>query len=84
MDKTLAALKSLYLIPNPFQIWAWVLTLLAVLFFFPGTRRIGGMGFLVVLGCMGFFFGMQKMMGDFAPKEVPVDTPSPTGRRRRH
>lgn len=84
MEKTLQPLKQLYLVPNPFQLWAWILTVLAVLFLIPGTRRTGGIGFLVGLGCMGIFFGLQRMMGDFAPKDkAPVATPPPGRVRHR-
>lgn len=83
MDKFIEVTKKLYLVPNEFQIWAWVLTLLAILVCFKGTRRFGGIWFLVILICMGLFFGLRKAMNDFAPKEIPKETPKPTTKRRR-
>ncbi|MBC8136329.1 MAG: hypothetical protein H8F28_10625 [Fibrella sp.] len=85
MDKNIEIIKKLYLVPNEFQIWAWILTTLAILFCFKGTRRIGGTWFLVILVCMGLFFGLKKAMNDFAPKEVPKEAPKKqTGRKRLH
>lgn len=84
MDKNIEVLRKLYLIPNDFQIWAWILTVMAVLFCFKGTRRFGGMGFGVIVVCMGIFFGLRKAMSDFAPSDIPKATPTPQGRRRMH
>ncbi len=85
MDKNIEILKKLYLVPNDFQIWAWVLTALTILFFFKGTRRTGGIWFLVILACMGLFFGLKKAMNDFAPYEIHEEAPKKqTGRRRTH
>lgn len=83
MDKNVEIIKKLYLVPNEFQIWLWVLTLLAIVFCFKGTRRIGGTGFLVVLGCMALFFGLKRAMNDFAPKDVPKEVPKQSTRRKR-
>ena len=82
MDKNIEVIKHLYLVPNTFQIWAWILTLLAVLFCFKSTRRIGGTWFLVVLICMALFFGVNKAMHDFAPTEVPKETQKPAANHR--
>ena len=82
MDKNIQLLQKLYLVSNPFQLWAWILTALALLFLIPGTRRMGGIWFLVILACMGVFFGLQRMMNDFAPKDASLETPKATGRRR--
>jgi hypothetical protein len=85
MDKIIEVIKKLYLVPNEFRIWLWILTAFAILFCFKGTRRMGGTGFLVILGCMGLFFGLKRAMNDFAPKEVPKEVPKQsTGRRRMH
>ncbi len=82
MDKNIEAIKKLYLVPGDFQIWTWVLTILAVLLLFKGTRRIGGTWFLVVLVCMGVFFGLRKAMGDFAPDPIKTGPPKPAGHQR--
>ena len=83
MDKNIEILKKLYLVPNEFQIWAWVLTALAILFCFKGTRRLGGTWFLVILVCMALFFGLRKAMSDFAPYDERREEPKKqTGRRR--
>ncbi|MBC7808431.1 MAG: hypothetical protein H7145_20035 [Akkermansiaceae bacterium] len=85
MDKNIEIIKKLYLVPNEFQLWAWILTTLAILFCFKGTRRFGGMWFLVILVCMGLYFGLTRAMKDFAPKEIPKqETKQQTGRRRLH
>lgn len=82
MDKNIEAIKKLYLVPGDFQIWAWVLTLLAIMVLFKGTRRIGGTWFLVVLVCMGIFFGLRKAMGDFAPAPINEEHSKPAARQR--
>ena len=84
MDKNLEVLKKLYLVPNPFQFWVIALTLLAILFLFKGSRRLAGIWFLVTLACMGIFFSLQKMMKDFAPKDVSVEPPPKTTSRHHH
>ncbi|MBC8143447.1 MAG: hypothetical protein H7Y38_18620 [Armatimonadetes bacterium] len=82
VEKILQPLKQLYLVPNPFQLWAWILTVLAILFLIPGTRRTGGIGFLVGVGCMGIFFGLQRIMNDYAPSEKKIEATPPPGRVR--
>ena len=65
-------IKALYLVHNDFQLWAWIFTACALLFLIKPTRRFGGGGILVALGCMGIFFAVRMMMHDFAPPDPDI------------
>jgi hypothetical protein len=69
MDMFLHNVRAIYLHPNPFQVWAWVLTGFAILFLIKPWRRIGGIGILLALGCMGMYFGMMTVFRDYAPPD---------------
>jgi len=67
-------LHALYIEPNPFRHWAWVLSVCVLLIFPRATRRLGTTAFFVVLFAMGIYFGMLSVYKQYTP-EQPVVIP---------
>lgn len=83
-DQIVHNLKAIYLVHNPFQLWAWVLSACFLLFLIKPTRRFGGTSFAVALVCMGIYFSVMNMMNDFAPKKIdPKDLEPPKAKSHR-
>ncbi len=60
-------LRATYLEENPYQKWAWALSVLFVFWFPPSTRRLAVITWFIVLGLMGLFFGMASVYQQYTP-----------------
>ena len=62
-----AFLVPIYGADSPFRLWAIALTICLLACLPRPTRRIGAIGFIVILACMGISFVLRGVFASFTP-----------------